>query len=54
MVLPEELCQFAGIDKEAVLTGSGQKFDIWNPGAWQQKQQAAAAIYATTLKGLGL
>src|ERR1700678_4782311 len=31
MVLPEELCKFAGIEKEAVLTGSGQKFDIWNP-----------------------
>jgi MraZ protein len=54
MVLPEELCKFAGIEKEAVLTGSGQKFDIWNPSAWQQRQAAVAATYTTILKGLGL
>ena len=34
MVLSDELCRFAGIEKEkeVVLAGSGAKFDIWNPG----------------------
>lgn len=54
MVLSEELCRFASIEKEAVLTGSGTKFDIWNPTGWQQRQQAAAPTYTTILKGLGL
>ena len=54
MVLPDDLCQFAGIEKEAVLAGSGEKFDIWNPEAWRQQRQAARPNYQTTLKSLGL
>jgi MraZ protein len=54
MVLSEDLCRFAGIEKEAVLAGSGAKFDIWNPTAWQQRQQAVSATYTTILKSLGL
>jgi MraZ protein len=54
MVLSDDLCRFAGIEKEVVLAGSGSKFDMWNPKAWQQQQQAVAPIYTTVLKGLGL
>lgn len=54
MVLSEELCKFAGIEKEAVLSGSGAKFDIWNPGAWQRQEQATDAAYETMLENLGL
>ena len=56
MVLSDELCRFAGIEKEKemVLAGSGVKFDIWNPEAWRQKQEADAAIYKTLLKSIGL
>jgi MraZ protein len=56
MVLPEELCRFAGIEKEGVvvLAGSGPKFDIWHPEGWRQRQEAVAATYRSTLKSLGL
>jgi DNA-binding transcriptional regulator/RsmH inhibitor MraZ len=54
MVLSEELCKFAGIEKEAVLSGSGAKFDIWNPAAWQRQQEVTDAAYDTMLKTLGL
>jgi MraZ protein len=54
MVLSEELCKFAGIEKEAVLSGSGAKFDIWNPGAWQRQEQATDGAYETMLENLGL
>ena len=54
MVLSDDLCRFAGIDRETVLAGSGSKFDIWNPEAWDRQKQATAATYATILKGLGL
>jgi MraZ protein len=56
MVLSDDLCQFAGLEKEkeVVLAGSGAKFDIWTPDAWRQRQEADAAIYKTILKSLGL
>jgi MraZ protein len=54
MVLPDELCRFAGIEKEAVLTGAGEKFNIWNPAGWQRFQESVAPTYATILKSLGL
>jgi MraZ protein len=54
MVLTDDLCRFAGITKEAVLAGSGEKFDIWNSGAWSGHQQAVDATYTTMLKSLGL
>jgi len=56
VLLSDELCRFAGIEKEkeVVLAGSGDKFDIWTPEAWQQRLKAAAAIYNTILKGIGL
>jgi MraZ protein len=56
MVLSDDLCRFAGIEKEkeVVLAGSGAKFDIWRPEAWQQRQEADAPTYTTILKNLGL
>jgi MraZ protein len=54
MVLSDELCKFAGIEKEAVLSGSGAKFDLWNPGAWQQQQMTTDAAYKTMQKNLGI
>jgi DNA-binding transcriptional regulator/RsmH inhibitor MraZ len=37
-----------------VLSGSGAKFDIWNPVAWQRQQETTDAAYETMLKNLGL
>jgi len=54
MVLSEDLCKFAGIKKEVVLAGGDSKFDIWNPEAWQQRQQTVAPAFETILKSIGL
>jgi MraZ protein len=54
MVLSDDLCRFAGIKKEVVLTGGNDKFDIWSPEAWQQQQQTSAQTYEKILGGLGL
>jgi MraZ protein len=54
MVLADELCRFARIDKEVVLAGSGMKFDIWNPEAWEQQRKITSPTYETILKSLGL
>ena len=54
MVLSDDLCRFAGIEKEVVLAGGDSKFDIWNPGAWRQRKQAVSPAYETILKSLGL
>jgi MraZ protein len=53
MVLPEELCKFAGIKKEAVLTGGEDKFDIWSPETWQRQTQATTQTYEKILDSLG-
>ena len=54
MVLADDLCRFAGLEKEVVLAGGGSKFDIWKPESWQQRQQAVSPTYETILKSIGL
>lgn len=54
MVVPDEFCRFAGLEKEIVLTGTNVKFDIWNTAAWEKRQQAKEAAYNINLKRIGL
>ena len=42
MITPE-LCAHAGIVKDAVLAGSGTKFNIYSPEQWDRVQAAMAA-----------
>lgn len=34
ILLPPPLREFAGLEKDAVLIGQGNKFEIWNDAAW--------------------
>lgn len=34
VLIPQRLREFAGLDKRVVLTGLGNKFEIWNEEAW--------------------
>jgi MraZ protein len=56
MVLADELCRFAGIKtkSEIVLTGSADKFDIWNPETWKRQKQGSVQNYEKILESLGL
>ena len=54
MVLPDDFCRFAGLEKDVLLTGGDEKFDIWNPEAWQERERSIAPEGSTMLKRLGL
>jgi len=34
VLLPPKLREFADLEKESVMSGQGNKFEIWNEGAW--------------------
>ncbi len=36
VLIPPRLREFAGLDKRVVLTGLGNKFEIWNEEAWDK------------------
>ena len=38
ILIPDYLRETAGIQNEAVVTGSGSYFEIWSPEAWNQRQ----------------
>jgi MraZ protein len=40
ILLPQELRNYAQLQKQAVLIGQGNKFEIWNDETWQQKRDA--------------
>ena len=36
VLIPPRLREFAGLEKRVVLTGLGNKFEIWNEEAWEK------------------
>jgi MraZ protein len=50
VVLPENLATAAGIEKEAVLVGMWERFEIWSP---ERFNQSAAQEDAVALQELG-
>jgi MraZ protein len=54
MVIPQELRDFAGLGKEAVLVGQGKYFEIWAPASWQQQQLALQDAEANAGRFAGL
>lgn len=39
LLLPEKLREFAGMQKNVMLVGQLNKFEVWNEAAWQAKEQ---------------
>ena len=39
ILIPAELRDYAQIDKQAVLLGQGNKFEIWNRTSWQAQRE---------------
>jgi len=50
VLIPDFLCQKAGLcsEKEAVLVGQGNYFEIWSPEEWDIQQQALDDAEANT------
>ena len=40
ILLPKELREFAGLDRQAVLIGQGNKFELWDELRWNEKRDA--------------
>ncbi|MGD0465624.1 MAG: division/cell wall cluster transcriptional repressor MraZ [Gammaproteobacteria bacterium] len=38
ILLPQELREYAGLQKRAVLVGQGKKFEIWDAKIWTEKR----------------
>lgn len=38
ILLPKELREFAGLDRQAILIGQGNKFELWNEESWNEKR----------------
>jgi MraZ protein len=54
MVIPQELRDFAGLGKEAVLVGQGRYFEIWAPASWQKQELALQDAEANADRFAGL
>lgn len=57
VVLPQNLREYAQIDKELVIIGVGSRIEIWSSSIWANYNQTAAASYesyAESLVDLGL
>jgi len=50
--IPAELLQYAGIKDEIAFVGLGQKFQLWEPKAWNKRRDAAQK--SVRAKGLNL
>jgi MraZ protein len=54
MVIPQELRDFAGLGRKAVLVGQGKYFEIWAPASWQKQELALQDAEANADRFAGL
>ena len=54
VVLTDELLKHAGIERDAVLVGVLNRFEIWSPERWEQLDRTAMANFAEAAKQVGL
>ena len=40
ILVSRELRDFAGLEKQAMLIGQGQKFELWDETTWNDKREA--------------
>ena len=53
IVLPESLCQDAGLTDNVVIVGKGKRFQIWDRARWQERRAPVRALARDTLMGEG-
>ena len=54
LCLPEELVAVAGLRKEAMFVGRLNKFEIWEPGRFNENNKGNEAVAAAAIKNLNL
>ena len=40
VLLPRELREYAGLDKQAILIGQGNRFELWDEAHWNERRDA--------------
>ena len=40
ILVSKELREFAGLEKQAMLIGQGNKFELWDEATWNEKREA--------------
>ena len=40
ILLPKELREFAGLEKQTLLIGQGNKFELWDEASWNEKRDS--------------
>ena len=48
ILLPPELLAFAGLEKEIILVGQGDYFEVWAPAQWEKQSAILLDIAANT------
>ncbi|CAN5201230.1 division/cell wall cluster transcriptional repressor MraZ [soil metagenome] len=51
IVLPEGLCQEAGLSDDVVIVGLGPRFQIWDRAKWNARRAASRALARDVLTG---
>lgn len=44
ILLPQQLREFANIDRKAVLVGQGDKYEIWDEAQWVAQRESLLAV----------
>jgi MraZ protein len=52
VLLPATLKQMVGLDRELVLVGMGNRFELWDKNKWQAETEKALQASAEDLAGL--
>ena len=40
MLIPRELREFAGLERQAMLIGQGNKFELWDEARWNERRDS--------------
>ena len=52
--IQDQLLDFAGIDKQAVLVGAFKRFEIWSPATWDQSGTDAENRFHDAAEYIGI
>lgn len=54
VTIPESLRQYAGIAKEVIVVGVGDRLELWSPEKWASEMDGSVEKLRTAAEGMGL
>jgi MraZ protein len=52
ILLPRELREFGGLERQAILIGQGNRFELWDEGRWNERRDEWLSEEASVADGL--